>query len=100
MPLFDVRCFSCGTEQIDVFLHAGQALPACACGAVTEKVWRAAAVIGDAMDFWSENMGPDPVHITSRTQWHREMASRGLVNKVRHVPTRGSDKSPHTSRWV
>lgn len=82
-----------------MFLHAGQALPIC-CGVPTEKVWRSASVIGDAVDFWTENMGPVPIHITSRTQWKQEMAQRGLVQKVRHQPLKGSDKSPHTSRWV
>lgn len=102
MPLFDVKCQSCGAEQIDVLLSHGQALPVCACGATTDKLWRGkgAVVIGDEMDFWTENLGPEPIHITSRTQWHREMANRGLINRVEHKPLQGGDRSPHTSRWI
>lgn len=47
-----------------------------------------------------ENMGPTPLTFYSKSEWRREMKARGLVNQVRHVGVQGSDKSPHTSRWV
>ena len=48
-----------------------------------------------------ENMGtPTPQTFYSKSEWRRAMKERGLVNMVRHVPEQGSDKSPHTQRWV
>jgi hypothetical protein len=36
----------------------------------------------------------------SKTEINREAKRRGWTPFVRHVGERGSDKSPHTSRWV
>lgn len=36
----------------------------------------------------------------SRSEIAKEAKRRGWMNYVVHVPQRGSDKSPHTSRWV
>lgn len=47
-----------------------------------------------------ENMGPTPLRFNSKSEWRAEMKRRGLVNKVEHVGVPGSDRSPHTSRWV
>jgi hypothetical protein len=47
-----------------------------------------------------ENMGHEPVTVYSHSERRRLMKERGLREQVRHVGLRGSDKSPHTSRWV
>lgn len=47
-----------------------------------------------------ENMGPTPLTFYSKSDYRREMKARGLVNKVEHVGVPGTDKSPHTQRWV
>ena len=44
--------------------------------------------------------GHEPMTFHSKSEWKREMKARGLVNQVRHVGVQGSDKSPHTQRWV
>ena len=49
---------------------------------------------------WYENLGHEPVYITSRSQLKRELAARGLVEKVRHVSEQGSDRSRFTTRWI
>lgn len=44
-----------------------------------------------------------PRRYDSKTEIRREAAKRGLVwggDHATHVPSRGSDKSPHTSRWI
>jgi hypothetical protein len=50
--------------------------------------------------FTVENMGHEPLTFHSKSEWKRDMKARGLVNQVRHVGVQGSDKSPHTTRWV
>lgn len=47
-----------------------------------------------------ENMGPEPVTVYSHSERRMEMAKRGLVEAVRHVGSRGGDRSAHTSRWI
>ena len=47
-----------------------------------------------------ENMGHEPVTVYSHSERRDLMRARGLKEQVRHVGARGSDKSPHTSRWV
>lgn len=61
-----------------------------------------ASVIGDEIPggMVVENMGPTPMRFDSKTAWKREMAARGLINRVEHKPLPGTDKSPHTQRWV
>lgn len=47
-----------------------------------------------------ENLGSTPVTVYSHSERKAIMRARGLVEKVQHVGERGSDKSPHTTRWV
>lgn len=47
-----------------------------------------------------ENMGPTPITFYSKSDYKREMKARGLVNMVQHVGVPGTDKSPHTTRWI
>jgi hypothetical protein len=58
------------------------------------------AVHGDEIDYVDHNLGRHPVRITSKAQRRQLMAERGLVERVEHVPTPGSDKSPHTRSWA
>lgn len=46
------------------------------------------------------NLGPEPVKVYSHSERRAIMKARGLREQVRHVGVAGSDKSPHTSRWV
>jgi hypothetical protein len=41
-----------------------------------------------------------PRRYYSKSEMAREAYKRGLTNHVEHVPMRGSDKSPHTTRWI
>ena len=47
-----------------------------------------------------ENIAKTPMTFYSKSDYARELKSRGLVNKVEHVGTPGSDKSPVTSKWT
>lgn len=47
-----------------------------------------------------ENMTAVPETFYSKSDWRRRMKELGLINKVEHVGVPGSDKSPHTQRWV
>jgi len=49
---------------------------------------------------WIENLGPVPIRVDSHSERLRIAKSKGLREFVRHVPVPGSDKSPHTERWV
>ena len=47
-----------------------------------------------------ENMSAQPEKFYSKSDWRRRMKELGLVQMVKHVPQPGSDKSPHTQRFV
>lgn len=47
-----------------------------------------------------ENLGSQPVYIESKSQLRDELKARNLQPMVRHVGVPGTDKSPHTQRFV
>jgi hypothetical protein len=46
------------------------------------------------------NADGTPRKYYSKSEMAREAKRRELTNFVQHVGERGSDKSPHTSRWI
>jgi hypothetical protein len=105
MPRFDQHCTSCDWQaEIVASPHAHPPCPTC--GGTTERFYPIGgathAVVGD--DFiggqWFENLAPTPVYIESKSHLKREMATRGLTERVRHVGVPGTDKSPFTTRWI
>lgn len=46
------------------------------------------------------NEDGSPRRYYSKSEMAAEAKRRGLTNYVRHVGLKGSDKSPHTTRWV
>ncbi len=96
MPMYDVECTN--GHQTEVLARIGDRSVRCReCGALTARIWLPTrrAVIGDAMDYMDHNLGPVPVHVTSRTQRKQLMAQAGLQEKIRHV-----DGDQHVKRWV
>ena len=45
--------------------------------------------------FWIENMTPEPLYFTSKSEHRKKMKELGLVERVRHV-----DGDKHVGRWV
>lgn len=105
MPRHDQRCTACDWTD-EVIVQPFEQPPCPQCGGPTERYYpiggRTNGVIPDEFvgGQWIENMGHEPVYITSRSQFKRELEARGLMQAVRHVPAKGSDKSPHTTRWI
>ncbi len=88
----DVKCDKC-----DKVLAIGD-YPFCPHGRGT------GVVVGDECDVYAQhglcNADGTPRHYTSKAEMKREAEKRGLVSHVEHVGLKGSDKSPHTSRWI
>ena len=102
MPLFDLRCRRCGIigEQ---FVRLGIPSPCRACGGATDKIWtRPPAMIRDSIrgGVVVENLTPHPKRFYSKTEIRDEMRARGVESRVKHVGLPGSDRSPHTTRWI
>ncbi len=98
----DIRCVTCGLEA-EVWVQPYECPPCARCGQGTERIWKRTADVRD--DTWPEgktfeNLGHEPVTVYSRSELKLELKKRGLEEFVRHVGVPGSDKSPHTSRWV
>lgn len=93
--LATTSCTSCGGE-----LHVGD-FPFChgdpsrhvkASTGIEDVTWPGGKVF--------ENLGHDPVRCDSPADLKRELKARNLEPCVRHVPQKGSDKSPHTTSWA
>lgn len=48
---------------------------------------------------WLENVAPQPIYCETKSEYRALLAAHGMAERVRHMPTPGSDKSPHTTRW-
>ncbi len=106
--LIDVRCDGCAVVEKDRFVPIPFA-EACACGGTKTRVMLprgGATVIGDDIPGGILiNNGicyedGTPRRFYSRSDMKRAAQEKGLENVVRHTPMRGTDKSPHTTRWV
>lgn len=104
---YDQRCEDCGWQGeivSDTPIARDGTQPLCpACGYETERYYNGGyGFIGDEIVGGQviENLGHEPVRVDSKSELRRIAASRGLEQRVRHVPLPGSDKSPNTTRWV
>lgn len=46
------------------------------------------------------NRDGSPRRYYSKSEMAKEAKARGVTNRVEHIPLRGSDRSPHTTRWI
>jgi hypothetical protein len=96
MPMYDIECPR--GHQSEVLTKSEDRFPPCPeCGEPSNRIWlrTSAGVLGDALDYVDHNLGPDPIHITSRSQRKQLMAKAGLQEAIRHV-----DGDKHVKRWV
>jgi len=47
-----------------------------------------------------ENVADQPITVYSKSERRRVLREHNVFEFVRHVGQRGSDKSPHTTRWI
>ena len=102
MPLYDFVCDN-GHDKRDVLRSIAQRNDPCPdCGAGILRIYRGMNLIADEIPggMWVENLGPERIKVHSKSELKWEAQKRGLVQNVRHVGVPGSDKSPHTSRWI
>lgn len=105
VPKYDQHCLVCEWSA-EILAAPGEMPPCPDCGGATERYYPIGGtrrmVLGDEFvgGKWIENLDTTPVYVESRSQLKREMAKRGLVERVRHIGTQDSDKSAHTSRWI
>ena len=106
MPMYDIRCPSCGTERIDVLQKIDAEQPLCECGSRFERAWlsQPSNVIGDEIDISIRHglCHPDgtPRRFRSREELKRATAASRYMNYVEHQGVSpDTDKSPHTQRW-
>lgn len=109
MPMYDRECSACQHRLLDCYEPITPPEVACPnCGAATTRTWffSPPAVIQDSIEGGVEirhgicNEDGTPRRYYSKSEMRAEAARRGLVNAVRHTTPPGSDKAPHTSRWV
>ena len=107
MPMYDLICRACNTQQIDVLqpIQCEQSL--CACGAQFERAWltKPANVIGDECDVSIRhglcNEDGTPRRFRSKQDIKRTAKEKGWTPYVVHQGIdAGTDKSPFTSRWI
>lgn len=127
IPNYDKRCNICGYTMIDVLEPVNTPRQPCPnrtegqyacdngritfsqpCGGTLERAWltKPPSVIGDECDVWIKhgicNEDGTPRRYRSKAEMRLEAKRRGLINRVEHVGSPGSDKNRHghTTRWV
>jgi putative FmdB family regulatory protein len=108
MPTYTYRCEGCQGEPFDrpTTIATRNAQSCTTCGQPLTRIFTLGTVIPDEIPGGIEIRHgichPDgtPRRYYSRSEMMAEGKRRGLVNLVEHQPTRGSDKSPHTTRWI
>jgi hypothetical protein len=102
MPRYDQICKSCKAWR-EILAAPGEHPPCPECGGETERFYiRGYDFQGDEFvgGLTVENLGHEPVKVYSKSELKAECEKRGVEQMVRHVPVPGSDKSPHTQRFV
>ena len=108
--MVDIRCASCGLVEQDRYVDLDTLDPHENCGGRFERVRLngvAAPVRQDSIPggVWIKNglchEDGSPRRFDSHSEIAKEAKRQGLTHgATRHVPSRGSDKNPHTTRWV
>lgn len=103
MPKYD---FICAEQhvQADQIVPVGTR-PVCpVCGGATEILWQRSFpnIIRDEIPggMTITNMSAKPETFYSHSEHKRRCKELGIVPHDEHVGVPGSDKSPHTRRWV
>ena len=105
--LIDIKCGKCGEIQEDKYVDLTE-MDAHECGGYFERVVlnKSAFAHGDDIPGGFEVKHllcyPDgtPKKFYSKKEIEREAAKRGYHNHVEHIGSKGSDKNPHTQRWI
>lgn len=99
--LYDQGCTACEWTG-EIYAEPFTMPPCPKCAGQTERRWSRMSVRGDDIPggMVIENMGHAPVTVYSKSQLRDEMRARGLEQRVKHVGTKGGDKSKFTTRWI
>jgi hypothetical protein len=122
MPVYDRRCTHCERIDKDCFEPISAHDYRCEaaiedlttagvreCKGVMERTWLPGAANGVQDDsipggLYIKNAlcNPDgtPKRYDSKSDIRRAEIERGYTNHVEHIGSKGSDKNPHTTRWV
>jgi len=106
MPVYERKCQNLDCDWKSDFClekYEDKIKPCPTCGHFTERVWTSGpAVIPDTFStpLVDTNMERTPRTFHSRSEHARALKAANLRIKDSHVGTQGSDKSPHTTRWV
>lgn len=112
MPMYDRRCEVCGhivTDQLEPITSPDLPCDQDLCDGLMLRTWLPGAangVVDDSipggLEIKNALCHPDgtPRRFDSKSDIAREAKRTGWTNVVEHIGSRGSDKSPHTTRWV
>lgn len=105
--LIDIKCASCDEIQEDRYVDL-RVLEPHGCGGRFERVvlQKSAFVHGDdipgGLEIQHGICHPDgsPKKFYTKSAIAKAAADAGYHNHVEHLPEKGTDKSPHTQRWI
>ena len=86
MPLYDFRCKKCGKLKELIFRMNDEKKAEC-CGKPMLRLYGSQVNADLLYQFTAHNLGKKPVEIHSRTQWKRELKSRGLTDNFDNLKT-------------
>lgn len=101
-----MTCENCGAKPNSIVIHGSQLWCWPCHNTAKGETSSSAGVIGDDIPGGIEinhgicNEDGSPRRYYSKSEMVREAKRRGLHNHVEHVTAPGTDKSPHTTRWI
>lgn len=105
--MIDLKCPICERIQLDHLERDEDKIRPECCGSPMDRVFlptERGNVIGDEIDVTIKNglCGPDgePTRFRSREALRKATEKAGLTNYVRHLGTKGGDRSKATTRWT
>jgi len=90
MPIYDYECPNCGIQR-DIWAKIDEEEKLCGCMLWMKRIISATRGNVGLKPYWDENLGPEPVYVTSSQHRKELMRERGLVDKY---------MSTTTQRWV
>ncbi len=81
-PIYDYRCDDCLEVRERIAKPDDMLLDCDRCGGITKRVFSSSYYINPDIDFVTDNVTGEPKRYTSRKQLEKDLAEKGLYQKV------------------
>lgn len=80
MPVFDLKCLSCGEVETNVYHRADDSPPLCKCGGERVHHWGQAPVGNVFKAGWYEHVATEPKYFGSKAELRAFCRDNGMIS--------------------